>query len=184
MLKRALPLLMFAALVFASAEGDARPCNQIEAAAHKNFGMSGECFKPDPHPMPGGIAWPGSQATGDSYIYFINSSPKPVKLYDLAPEEEGGDPVAYHLTTLPPGSYTWEGLAGFGDYALIAGKSRVNLDEEREYLYKEGPAIYKFYNLGISNGQIQYRKITETEAIKLMKAMKYAPRKPNGERVK
>lgn len=179
MRKHALLMLALAALAFAGADCQARPCNQAELAAHKMAGGKGQCFRPDPRPMPHGIAWPGAQASGDSYIYLINSSQKPIKICSLEPEEEGEDPVPYQIAALPPGSYTWDGLNGFADYAFIAGKSRADLDEEREYMRKEGPAVYKFYNLEIRNGKIQYRKVSESEAVNFMKGMKYVKRMAN-----
>lgn len=184
MRKYLFPLLTLAILMFGFTHGHARPCNQAELAAHKMSGSKGQCFRPDPHPLPQGIAWPDTKTPGDSYIYFINSSPQPIKVYTLAPEDEGEDPVAYHMTTLAAGTYTWDGLDSFGDYALVAGKSRADLDEEREYLKKDGPAIYKFYNIEVHNGKVQYRKITEAAAINMMKGMKYAKRKPSGEKLK
>ena len=165
----------------------ARPCTPQEQQAHKFFSQqtgNGTCFKPDPHPMPHGIAWPGAKALGDSYIYFINSSSQPIKIYTLQQEEEGEAPSAYHMTTLSSRTYTWDGLDSFGDYALIAGNARTDLDEEREYLKKDGPVIYKFYDLQVKGGRVVFRKINEAAAIALMKAMKYSKRNPNGEKLK
>ncbi len=163
----------------------ARPCTpQEQQHRFTSQHTGGECFRPDPHPMPHGIAWPGAKVLGDSYIYFINSSSRPVKVYTLDSEEEGEDPVAYHMTTLAPGTYTWDGLGGSGDYAIMAGKARTNLDEERVYLEKDGPAVYKFYDVQLTGGKVVCRKISESAAIGLMKGMKFSKRKPNGERLK
>lgn len=180
-------VLVYATIfLFVLGVGDlfARPCNQAELAAHKMVGSKGQCFQPDPHPLPHNIAWPGAKSLGDTYIYFINSSLQPIKIYTLAPEEEGEAPIGHHIVTLSPRTYTWDGLDSFGDYAIVSGNASVDLDEERVCLKREGPAIYKFYNIQVNNDKVTYRNINENDAVNLMRNMKYGKRLPNGEIIK
>lgn len=168
----------------------ARPCTPYEMQFHnaisKQLG-SGECFKPDPHPLPYGIYYTKGKDVHDHYIYYINQGKQPVviSVEEMPPEGDIDSPRDTSVDadsewsvvmTIPPNSYYVDSALNTEEYEFKMGKSTVMKKIPRLYLRKSGPAICTFYKIWQKNGNVAVEEIGEKTAINIMKTMKRAKR--------
>jgi len=165
----------------------ARPCTPQEQQTHKFLTQMmelGECFAPDPHPLPYGIFYPKGDRLSEHYIYFINAGKRPVVIseyytlpegdistpYEPSPgEEEGWQPVM----TIPANHYD---IGDSREYEFRIGNSTLIKKIPAKYMRKSGPAIYSFYRMTQKNGAVVVDEIGEKAAVNLMKNMKRSNR--------
>lgn len=162
-----------AAIILLSSTPWARPCNEAQLAAHKMFGNNGQCFNPDPHPMPYGISYFQGDRIGHCYLYFINSTGKNVTLYTANYDPPEMDRYTDKIGVLSANSYTWLPQMSPSEYEFKFNGNTFTLEDKMAYLQNEGPAIHKYYNIILSNGKLNLRSIGESQAVNLLKNMKY-----------
>lgn len=150
----------------------ARPCNKAQLSVHKMMANKEQCFQPDPHPMPYGISYHTGDRIAHTYVYFINSSGKPINLTTVYMEPPDNELSSYPVGSLPAQGYTWN-IPTNTEIVFSQGTKNISFEEGMTYLKKEGPAIHRYYNIIVIDGKLTINKICEKQAIELLKNMKY-----------